>query len=82
MTVFLTFVFMTVENTLAFLAALKGDTILTAFYCTLGLAALADHHYSFLLAGTTFSTVADLGAGVGAVGSTFFAAYLATRVGR
>lgn len=63
-----------VEYPLALLAALEGQSLLTALHCPLRLAALTCHHSPLEIAGLALARMADALTGMRAVGTPLLAA--------
>ena len=80
MTAALAFVIVAVQYFFTFFTALKTLSFLTAFYSSLRFSALTVNYSALEIAWLAFSTMADIGAIVWAISSTFFAADLSTRM--
>lgn len=81
MTIFLTFMFVTIQYFLTFLTTLKSCSLLATFCHSLTFSTLTCNNYSLVLTGPTFAFMADVRTRVSTIGTSLFVTNFSTRMG-
>ena len=81
MTIFLTFMFVTVQYFLAFLTTLKSNSFLATFCHSLTFSTLTYNKHSLVLTGSTFAFMTNVRARMSTIRSSLFITNLSTRMG-